>query len=150
MTSTTIFHDIYSFYTNSRLSINNINTTSTAILGSVDGHATSINNLNTTSTTIFNNTNSFSSIIFRYTKYKNNIFMEKRLYESQPGTKKKQILSNSRIKSFRVMDGWRMYAKIFLLNSSTLVAWFALMFLWICGKKNVVKKSLQGPPKVTL
>jgi hypothetical protein len=39
--------------TNSTLSINNINATSTTILGLVNGHTTSINNINATSTTLF-------------------------------------------------------------------------------------------------
>ena len=53
--------------------------------------------------------------------FQNMAIMEKGQYKSQLRTKKKQILSNSRIKSFRGMNGW-MDAEIFLLNTSTLVA----------------------------
>ena len=53
--------NLNSLSTNATLSINNLNSTSTTILGIVNGHTTSISNLNATSTTILGNLNSLST-----------------------------------------------------------------------------------------
>ena len=60
-TSTTIVGNLNSLSTNSTLSINNLNATSTTILGIVNGHTTSTSNLNATSTSILGNLNSLST-----------------------------------------------------------------------------------------
>jgi hypothetical protein len=64
-TSTTIFNNLNALSTNSTLSINNLNATSTTVFNNFNALSTnstlSIYNLNATSTTIFNNLNSLST-----------------------------------------------------------------------------------------
>jgi len=117
-TSTTIFNNLNSLSTNSILSINNLNSTSTTTFNNLNSLSTnsilSINRLNATSTTIFNNLNSLST---------NSILSINNLNNTSTTTfNNLNSLSTNSILSINNLNNKTNFTNLLVSNASTLLS----------------------------